>query len=281
MALAPFADRTLGLVLRDQVALRQRDDLRQSVEPARRSAGQLRAHRYVGLTRDLPRTPPRSTRWTSSRQRSSGRGTRGRARRPRRRPRSGRGCRPAPAGGRPASIAPRIGLEGGERVVGDLRLARVNRASSDDLPALGSPTRPTSASSFRRSSIQPVSPSQPPLGETRRLAGRGREALVPWPPEPPRATTSPLAAASSSYAEPSSPSTTVPGGTGTTRVLAALARGAGCPSRGRRGRRGSAARTAARRGRGARRRRPARRRRRGHRRRHRARRAARAPRGES
>src|SRR4029077_11575739 len=46
MALAPFADRTLGLVLRNQVDLRKRDDLRQGVEP-RAVSGQLAADRLV------------------------------------------------------------------------------------------------------------------------------------------------------------------------------------------------------------------------------------------
>ena len=42
-----------------------------------------------------------------------------------------------------------------------LGTARVRRASSEDLPAFGIPTRPTSASSLRRSSSQPSSPGRP------------------------------------------------------------------------------------------------------------------------
>ena len=53
-------------------------------------------------------------------------------------------------------------LERGERVGGDLRRARAScRASSEDLPAFGSPTSPTSASSLRCSSTRPSSPGSP------------------------------------------------------------------------------------------------------------------------
>ena len=42
-----------------------------------------------------------------------------------------------------------------------LGCARVSAASSDDLPALGSPTRPMSASSLSESVSQSSSPSRP------------------------------------------------------------------------------------------------------------------------
>ena len=60
--------------------------------------------------------------------------------------------------------------------------ARVRRANSEDLPAFGSPTRPTSASSRRRSSSHPASPASP------RSAKRGAwrvgvvKRLFPRPP---------------------------------------------------------------------------------------------------
>ena len=65
----------------------------------------------------------------------------------------------------------------------------MRRPSSEDLPALGRPTRPTSASSLSRRSIQPSSPGRP------RSAKRGAwrvgvaKCLLPRPPRPPRATT--------------------------------------------------------------------------------------------
>ena len=74
-------------------------------------------------------------------------------------------------------------LDGRERIVGDLRRAPASaRASSEDLPAFGRPTSPASASSFRRSSIQPDSPRRP------RSANRGAcrvelaKRLLPCPP---------------------------------------------------------------------------------------------------
>ena len=61
------------------------------------------------------------------------------------------------------------------------------------MPAFGSPTRPASASSFSRSSIQPDSPSSP------RSAKRGAwrvelvKRLLPCPPAPPGGDDRPLA----------------------------------------------------------------------------------------
>ena len=49
---------------------------------------------------------------------------------------------------------------------------------------MGSPTRPTSARSLSCSSTQPSSPAQPALGEARRLARGGGEALVAAPAVP-------------------------------------------------------------------------------------------------
>ena len=55
-----------------------------------------------------------------------------------------------------------VRLQRRERVAGDLGLRAGERAQiSDDLPALGSPTSPTSASSLRCSSTMPSSPSRP------------------------------------------------------------------------------------------------------------------------
>ena len=92
--------------------------------------------------------------------------------------------------------------------------ARVSRRRSDDFPAFGWPTRPASASSLRRSSIQPDSPSSP------RSAKRGAwrvelaKRLLPWPPSPPDATTARWPGSTQVVAAPSSASTWVPGGTG-------------------------------------------------------------------
>ena len=93
--------------------------------------------------------------------------------------------RPAPSGGaldQPRDVGqdelavvgldrPEHRLQRRERVVGDLRLRRRSAArAASDLPALGSPTSPASASSFRRSSIQP---SSPPQARSRRSAAPG------------------------------------------------------------------------------------------------------------
>ena len=92
----------------------------------------------------------------------------------------------------------------------------MSRASSDDLPALGSPTSPTSASSLSCSSSQPSSPGSP------RSAKRGAwrvgpaKCLLPRPPA--RRARRPRAgrAWTRSQREPSSATTCVPGGTRTT-----------------------------------------------------------------
>ena len=79
------------------------------------------------------------------------------------RPRSGRGCRQGriPACIRQADDA-ELGMQGGERVVGDLRAGGGNhRRGRWILPAFGRPTRPASAISFRRSQTQRSSPGQP------------------------------------------------------------------------------------------------------------------------
>ena len=73
-------------------------------------------------------------------------------------------------------------LERRERVVGDLRPRARQRASSEDLPAFGSPTSPTSASSLSCSSSRASSPGSP------RSANRGAwrvgvaKRLLPRPP---------------------------------------------------------------------------------------------------
>ena len=61
------------------------------------------------------------------------------------------------------------------------------------MPAFGSPTRPTSASSFSASVEPALLPRQPALGEARRLTGCGGEALVSAAPRPPAGKRRPLA----------------------------------------------------------------------------------------
>jgi hypothetical protein len=63
---------------------------------------------------------------------------------------------------------PELRVHRGERIVGDLRPGGGDPASNVDLPALGSPTRPASATSLSRSQIQRSSP-----------AGRGWRAAAP------------------------------------------------------------------------------------------------------
>ena len=177
---------------------------------------------------------------------------------------------------------PQHRLQGRERVVGDLRRGARERApSSDDLPAFGSPTRPASASSFSRSSIQPDSPGRP------RSANRGvwrvefAKRLLPWPPSAAGGDDRPLARLDQVVAAPLEPlDLRFPAAPRRPRPRRGR-RGAGRPRRGRRARRAGAARSAAPPDRGATGRRPAPRRRRVRRRRRRGRRAARAPRGET
>ena len=77
-----------------------------------------------------------------------------------------------------SSITPRFGsrvVKGYGAIFGR---ARVKAASSDDLPAFGRPTSPTSARSFSLRSSQRSSPGRPLLGEARRLPRRALEAGV-------------------------------------------------------------------------------------------------------
>src|SRR5205085_793837 len=103
--------------------------------------------------------------------------------------------------------------------------ARVRRASSEDLPALGRPTSPTSASSLSLSSSQPCSPGRPRSAKRGACRVAVAKRLLPLPPAPPRATVARWPSASSSHrrraSSPSLPSLTeisVPGGTRSVRV---------------------------------------------------------------
>ena len=66
--------------------------------------------------------------------------------------------------------------------------ARVSAASSDDLPALGSPTRPMSASSLSDSVSQSSSPSRPFSANLGAWRVELLKQTLPRPPSPPRAT---------------------------------------------------------------------------------------------
>src|SRR3954454_11470446 len=91
-------------------------------------------------------------------------------------------------------------------------------AISEDLPALGKPTSPTSAtllSSRTRSRFSPGSPSKANPGALRRVEA---SAALPRPPRPPCAATNRLPApVRSASTSPSSSSTTVPSGTRSSR----------------------------------------------------------------
>ena len=159
--------------------------------------------------------------------------------------------------------------------------ARVSRRRSDDLPAFGWPTRPASASSLRRSSIQPDSPSSP------RSAKRGAwrvelaKRLLPWPPRPAGRHHGALAGLDEVVAAQLE-AVDLGARRHQDRLVARRApRAAACLARDRRVRRGSAARGEARPGRAWTGRRPPPRRRPAPRRPRRGRRGARAPRGES
>ena len=66
----------------------------------------------------------------------------------------------------------------GERVVGDLRTRGRDRAMNVDLPTLGKPSRPTSASSLSSSRARRSSAGVARLGPPGRAIGRGREVDV-------------------------------------------------------------------------------------------------------
>ena len=73
--------------------------------------------------------------------------------------------------------------------------ARVSAASSDDLPALGSPTRPMSARSLSESVSQSSSPSRPFSANLGAWRVELLKQTLPRPPSPPRATQQALALA--------------------------------------------------------------------------------------
>src|SRR5947209_4321106 len=88
------------------------------------------------------------------------------------------------------------------------------RASSDDLPAFGRPTRAASASNFNRSSISPSSPGRPTSAKRGVCRVAPAKCLLPRPPVPPFATTTRASACARSATSPPSPSNTcVPTGT--------------------------------------------------------------------
>ena len=160
----------------ERVGLGQRDDLRLVGEPV--AVGlELAADRAC---RPRPASSPvPSTRWSSTRQRSTW---------PRKRsPSPAPSCAPSIRPGMSASTnSPLVDahdaearVQRRERIVGDLRLRRAMTAARKvDLPALGRPTRPASAISFSRSQIQRSSPGQAGIGAARRPVGRGLEVGV-------------------------------------------------------------------------------------------------------
>mmetsp|Transcript_34882 Transcript_34882/g.115606 ORF Transcript_34882/g.115606 Transcript_34882/m.115606 type:complete len:327 (+) Transcript_34882:518-1498(+) len=96
-------------------------------------------------------------------------------------------------------------------------LAFVAAARREDLPALGTPTKPTSASSLSSSLSQRCPPGSP-CSASRGVVSRAvLKAAFPRPPRPPRATRmlSPCRSTSPTSASSSSCRTTVPGGTRT------------------------------------------------------------------
>ncbi len=76
-------------------------------------------------------------------------------------------------------------LDGGEGIVGDLGLAALTTLSSVDLPALGTPMMPTSATSFSSSSIQASSPGSPFSARRGAVLRAVLKAALPRPPRPP------------------------------------------------------------------------------------------------
>ena len=164
-------------VLRDEVALREGDDLRQAIQ-ARAVAAELRAHGLVvglriALRRiDLDEMDEEAAALHVGEELVAEPGTLGRS-------------LDQPGDVRDHELAvvelhgPEVRLDGGEGVVGDLRGPPASAApAATTCRRSGSPTSPTSASSFSRSSTSARLPSQALLREARRLPGRRREALV-------------------------------------------------------------------------------------------------------
>ncbi len=115
-----------------------------------------------------------------------------------------------------------VGDQGRERVVGDLRPGPEIAAIRLDLPALGKPTRPMSATTLSSSWISSSSPGSPSRAKPGALRLDEASAAFPRPPRPPWATTSSVPGPTmSARTSPVSRSrTTVPSGTGSTRSSA-------------------------------------------------------------
>src|SRR5581483_11073443 len=120
----------------------------------------------------------------------------------------------------PISITPSSGTSVVKGYAPTLGCAAVSEASSDDLPAFGAPTRPTSAMSFRSR----VTVSSSPFSPGSAWSGACRTELLKWtlprPPAPPRAISNVMPEVSrSAISRPSGSSAMVP--TGTSRTMSA------------------------------------------------------------
>ena len=151
--------RQLGHVLGlDQVGARQGEHFGLVLEP--RAIGlELAADDAIGLDRILARGIDQVEQDAACAR--HGRGSGRRSRRLRRRPRSGRECRPARTRGPCGGPRPAAGASVVKGYSPTLATALVVRLRKVDLPALGRPTSPTSASSFSRSQTYISSPGQP------------------------------------------------------------------------------------------------------------------------
>ena len=116
----------------------------------------------------------------------------------------------------PRYSTPRLGSMVVNGYAAILGCARVSAASSEDLPALGSPTRPMSASSLRESVSQSSSPSRPFSANLGAWRVELLKQTLPRPPSPPRATTRRWPSRTRSpRRSPSASRTSVPTGTWT------------------------------------------------------------------
>ena len=84
-------------------------------------------------------------------------------------------------------------LEGGERVVGDLRRRPGEGRQQRRLARVRQPHQPRVGKQLQPQLDPARLAGQPTLGKSRRLAGRGRKSLVPVPAEPPARHHRPLA----------------------------------------------------------------------------------------
>src|SRR5690606_662701 len=118
----------------------------------------------------------------------------------------------------PAVTTPRLGINVVNGYSAIFGRAADSTEISEDLPAEGKPSRPTSATDFSSSTRSSSSPGSPSRAKPGALRALDASAALPRPPRPPRAATNVVPAPTrSASTSPSGVRTTVPSGTDSTR----------------------------------------------------------------